>query len=51
MIDSQEVTPIQDFIDRKKYALSNFEPRVLDYYRVGDRLYSMPFNLSSPVLY
>jgi len=51
MIDSQEVTPVQDFIDSEDYDLSNFEPRVLDYYRVGDRLYSMPFNLSSPVLY
>jgi sn-glycerol 3-phosphate transport system substrate-binding protein len=51
MIDSQEITPVQDFIDRENYDLSNFEPRVLDYYRVGDRLYSMPFNLSSPILY
>jgi sn-glycerol 3-phosphate transport system substrate-binding protein len=51
MIDSHEVTPIQDFIDREDYDLSNFEPRVLDYYRVGDRLYSMPFNLSGPLLY
>jgi sn-glycerol 3-phosphate transport system substrate-binding protein len=51
MIDSQEVTPVQDFIDKEGYDLSAFEPRVLDYYRVGDRLYSMPFNLSSPILY
>jgi sn-glycerol 3-phosphate transport system substrate-binding protein len=51
MIDSQEITPVQDFIDNEDYDLSNFEPRVLDYYRVGDRLYSMPFNISSPVLY
>jgi sn-glycerol 3-phosphate transport system substrate-binding protein len=51
MVDSQEVVPVQDLVDRDKYDLSNFEPRVLDYYRVNDRLYSMPFNLSSPVLY
>jgi sn-glycerol 3-phosphate transport system substrate-binding protein len=51
MIDSKEITPVQDFIDDEGYDLSNFEPRVLDYYRVGDRLYSMPFNLSSPILY
>jgi sn-glycerol 3-phosphate transport system substrate-binding protein len=50
MIDSQGVTPIQDFIDRESYDLSDFEPRLLDYYRVGDRLYSMPFNVSNPVL-
>jgi sn-glycerol 3-phosphate transport system substrate-binding protein len=51
MIDSKEITPVQDLIDKDNYDLSSFEPRVLDYYRVGDRLYSMPFNLSSPVLY
>jgi sn-glycerol 3-phosphate transport system substrate-binding protein len=51
MIDSKEITPIQDFVDDEGYDLSSFEPRVLDYYRVGDRLYSMPFNLSSPILY
>ena len=51
MIDSQEVTPVQQFIDKEDYDLSAFEPRVLDYYRVGDRLYPMPFNLSGQVLY
>jgi sn-glycerol 3-phosphate transport system substrate-binding protein len=51
MIDSQEITPVQDFIDKEDYDLSALEPRVLDYYRVGDRLYSMPFNVSNPVLY
>jgi sn-glycerol 3-phosphate transport system substrate-binding protein len=51
MIDSQEITPVQDFIDQEDYDLSAFEPRVLDYYRVGDRLYPMPFNLSGLVLY
>jgi len=50
LIDSGEVTPIQDFVDREDYDLSDFEPRLLDYYRVGDRLYSMPFNVSNPVL-
>jgi sn-glycerol 3-phosphate transport system substrate-binding protein len=51
MVDSQEIVPVQDLIDRDDYDLSSFEPRVLDYYRVEDRLYSMPFNLSSPILY
>jgi sn-glycerol 3-phosphate transport system substrate-binding protein len=50
LIDSDAVTPIQDFIDREDYDLSDFEPRLLDYYRVGDRLYSMPFNVSNPIL-
>jgi sn-glycerol 3-phosphate transport system substrate-binding protein len=50
LIDSNEITPIQDFIDREGFDLSDFEPRILDYYRVGDRLHSMPFNVSNPVL-
>jgi sn-glycerol 3-phosphate transport system substrate-binding protein len=50
LIDSREVAPIQDFVDREGFDLSDFEPRILDYYRVGDRLYSMPFNVSNPVL-
>jgi len=50
LIDSREVAPIQDFVDREGFDLSDFEPRLLDYYRVGDRLYSMPFNVSNPVL-
>ena len=50
LIDSREVAPIQDFVDREDFDLSDFEPRLLDYYRIGDRLYSMPFNVSNPVL-
>jgi sn-glycerol 3-phosphate transport system substrate-binding protein len=50
LIDSDQITPVQDFIDQESYDLSDFEPRILDYYRVGDRLYSMPFNVSNPVL-
>jgi ABC-type glycerol-3-phosphate transport system substrate-binding protein len=50
LIDSREIAPVQDFIDRESFDLSDFEPRLLDYYRVGDRLYSMPFNVSNPVL-
>jgi sn-glycerol 3-phosphate transport system substrate-binding protein len=51
MVDSGEVTPMQDFIDRDKYDLSDFEPAVLNYYKVPDRLYSMPWNASSSILY
>lgn len=51
MIDSGEITPIQDFIDRDKYDIADLEPAVLNYYKVQDRLYSMPFNASSAILY
>ncbi len=51
MIDSGEIVAVQDFIDRDKFDLSDFEPAVLNYYRVPDKLYSMPFNSSSSILY
>lgn len=51
MIDSEAITPIQEFIDGEGYDLSDFDPKALDYYRVGGRLYSMPFNLAGPILY
>ena len=51
MIDSEEIVPMQDFVDRDKLVLDDFEPAILNYYRVPDRLYSMPFNASSAILY
>ena len=51
MIDSEEITPIQEFIDAEDYDLSDFEPKALAYYRIGGRLYSMPFNMAGPILY
>jgi sn-glycerol 3-phosphate transport system substrate-binding protein len=51
MIDSGEITPMQDFIDRDSFDLSDYEPAVVNYYKVPDKLYSMPFNASSAILY
>jgi sn-glycerol 3-phosphate transport system substrate-binding protein len=51
MIDSKAIVPMQDFIDREKVDISQFEPNILAYYRVGGRLYSMPFNTSTAILY
>ncbi len=51
MIDSGAITPIQDFIDQEEYDLSDFEPKALVYYTIDDVLYSMPFNMSGPILY
>src|SRR4029079_6745358 len=39
MIDSGEIVPIQDFIDRDQFDTSDFEPAVLNYYKVTDKLY------------
>src|SRR5207302_34710 len=51
MIDSKGIVPAQEFIDREKFDLGALEPNILAYYRVGDRLYSMPFNTSTAILY
>ncbi len=51
MVDSGSITPVQQFIDAEKYDLSDFVPRVLDYYRLDGRLNSMPWNVSNPVLF
>ncbi len=45
------VTPMQDFIDKDKYDISDYEDKVLNYYRIGGRLNGMPFNTSAPILY
>jgi sn-glycerol 3-phosphate transport system substrate-binding protein len=51
MIDSKGVVPVQEFVDREKFDLTQLEPNIVAYYRVGDRLYSMPFNTSTAILY
>jgi len=51
MIDSGFIQPVQKFIDRDNYDTSSLEKNVLDYYTVNNKLYSMPFNSSTPVLY
>jgi sn-glycerol 3-phosphate transport system substrate-binding protein len=51
MIDSKGIVPVQEFIDRDKFDLTQLEPNILAYYRVRERLYSMPFNTSTAILY
>jgi sn-glycerol 3-phosphate transport system substrate-binding protein len=50
LIDSEEMTPVQDFIDEESYDLSDYDPKALAYYTVDDTLHSMPFNPAGPVL-
>jgi sn-glycerol 3-phosphate transport system substrate-binding protein len=49
-IDSGTVLKMQDFINRDKYDISDYEPNILAYYSIDGQLYSMPFNGSSPVI-
>lgn len=51
MIDSGWVKPMQDFIDSEGYDISQIEPNIAAYYTVEGKLYSMPFNSSTPLLY
>lgn len=51
MIDSKLSTPMQKFIDSEKYDTSSLEPNLLAYYTVDNKLNSMPFNSSTPILY
>ena len=51
MIDSGWVVPMQDLIDADGYDISQLEPNIAAYYTVDGKLYSMPFNSSTPILY
>lgn len=51
MIDSKAITPMQKFIDKDNFDLSQLEENILSYYTFNDQLYSMPFNTSNPIMY
>lgn len=51
MIDSGMITPMQNFIDADGFSTDDFEPNILGYYTFDGRLYSMPFNTSTPIVY
>lgn len=51
MIESGWITPMQDLIDADGWDMSQIEPNIAAYYTVDDKLYSMPFNSSTPILY
>lgn len=51
MIDSKQTIPMQSFIDKDKLDVSDIQPNIKGYYSIDDKLYSMPFNTSMPILY
>jgi sn-glycerol 3-phosphate transport system substrate-binding protein len=51
MIDSKAITPMQNFIDADKFDLSQLEENITNYYKIDNKLNSMPFNTSNPILY
>ncbi|MBM7539919.1 ABC transporter substrate-binding protein [Amphibacillus cookii] len=51
MINSGGIEPIQTFVDQDGYDMDHLEENIINYYRVEDQFYSMPFNSSTPVMY
>jgi sn-glycerol 3-phosphate transport system substrate-binding protein len=51
MIDSESVVPAQAAIDAEHYDLSDYVPSVIEFFKVGGKLWAMPFNISCQVLY
>jgi len=53
MIDTKKIVPVQDLIarDNLQSLLTDIEPAILSYYSIGGKLYSMPFNSSTAVMY
>lgn len=51
MIDSGWVVPMEELIAADGWDKAQIEPNIAAYYTVGDTLYSMPFNSSTPILY
>ena len=51
MIDSGNAVPMQDYIEKDGWDISQIEPNIAGYYSVDGRLNSMPFNSSTPIMY
>ena len=51
MIDSGAVAPIQDFVDREGYDLSDLNETLVKFYSAQDKLWMMPFCAGVPFLY
>lgn len=51
MIESGWIIPMQEMIDADGYDMSSIEPNLAAYYTIDDKLYSMPFNSSTPIMY
>jgi sn-glycerol 3-phosphate transport system substrate-binding protein len=51
MIDSGAVAPIQDFVDREDYDLSDLDEKGIQFYTFEGKLWAMPFTMELPLLY
>ncbi|AVT31637.1 ABC transporter substrate-binding protein [Plantactinospora sp. BC1] len=51
MVDSKQVVPMYKFIEKDGFDTADIEPNIASYYSVEGKLWSMPFNSSTPLLY
>jgi sn-glycerol 3-phosphate transport system substrate-binding protein len=51
MIDSGAATPVQDFVDREDYDLSDLDEKGVQFYTSQGKLWAMPFTMEIPLLY
>ncbi len=51
MIDSGAVAPVQDFIDREGYDLSDLDQKAIQTFTVQGKLWAMPFCSGVPLLF
>ena len=51
MIDSGAIAPIQDFVDREDYDLSDFNETLVRFYSAEGKLWVMPYCAGVPLLY
>jgi sn-glycerol 3-phosphate transport system substrate-binding protein len=51
MIDSGAVAPMQDFVDREGYDLSDLDEKAVQQYTARDELWAMPLSGDLPLLY
>lgn len=51
MIDSGFNDPVQNYINKDKWDVKQIDANIAAYYTVNNKLYSMPFNSSTPLLY
>jgi len=51
VMDSGAARPVQEFIDREDYDLSDFDEKSIQYYTVDGQLHGIPFSIAVPLLY
>lgn len=51
MLDSGAIIPVQDLVKGNEINFNDYIEPILNYYKVGGRLASMPFNSSTAIIY